>query len=103
CVAIGTVSAVRQLIHVFVRFEFLRIDTQLQLDKLDEKSLAALIETTRHAAPTVAEWAKRRLDFVGKAIPSEAVRVSSSDALADILRAYGRLKDPDAARLVLSF
>ena len=103
CVSIGSVSAVRQLIHVFVRFEFLRIDTQLQLGKLDERALAALIETTRHPAPSVAEWAKRRLDFMGKAIPSEAVRVDSPDALADILRAYGRLRDPDAARLVLSF
>src|SRR5690606_18189625 len=73
CVAIGTVSAVRQLIHVFVRFEFLRIDTQLQLAKLDENALAALIESTRHPAPAVAEWAKRRLDFMGEAIPSEAV------------------------------
>lgn len=103
CVAIGSVSAVRQLIHVFVRFEFLRIDTQLQLAKLDENALAALIESTRHPAPAVAEWAKRRLDFMGKAIPSEAVRVNSPDVLADVLRAYGRLEDPDAARLVLSF
>lgn len=103
CVTIGTVEAVRSLVHVFVRFEFLRIDTQLQLQKLDEKALPALLETTRHQAPQVAEWAKRQLDFLGKAIPSEAVRVNSAAVLADILRAYGYIKDPDAARLVLSF
>lgn len=103
CVGIGTVEAVRTLAHVYVRFEFLRIDTQLQLQKLGEAALPALIETTRHQAPTIAEWAKQQLDFLGKAIPSEAVRVTSSSVLADVLRAYGYIKDPDAARLVLSF
>lgn len=102
-VAIGTVEAVRTLIHVYVRFEFFRIDTQLQLTKLGEKAIPALIETTRHPAPQVAEWAKQQLDFGGKAIPSEAVRVNSAEVLADILRAYGYIKDPDALRLVLSF
>lgn len=101
--AVGTVEAVRALIHVFVRFEFLRIDTQLQLAKLGERALPALIETTRHQAPQVAEWAKQQLDFLGRAIPSEAVRVTSAEALADVLRAYGYIRDPDAARLVLSF
>lgn len=103
CVGIGTVDAVRALTQVFVRFEFLRIDTQLQLAKLGDQALAALIETTRHQAPQVSEWAKQQLDYLGKAIPSEAVRVTSPETLADILRAYGYTKDPDAARLTLSF
>jgi tetratricopeptide (TPR) repeat protein len=103
CVHLGTVEAVRTLIHVYVRFEFLRIDTQLQLKALGDKSLAALIEATHHPAPEVAQWAKRRLDFLGKAIPSEAIAVNSSEVLADVLRAYGYLRDPDAARLVISF
>ncbi len=103
CVGIGTVEAVRALVHVYVRFEFLRIDTQLQLAKLGDKALPGLIETTHHQAPQVAEWAKQQLDFLGRAIPSEAVRVTSGETLADILRAYGYIRDPDAARLVLSF
>jgi hypothetical protein len=103
CVQLGTVEAVRVLLHVYVRFEFLRIDTQLQLKKLGDKSLAALIETTRHKASTVSQWAKRRLDFLGKAIPSEVVQVEDPQILADVLRAYGRTRDPDAARLVISF
>ncbi len=103
CVAVGSVEAVRTLIHVFVRFEFLRIDTQLQLARLGEKAIPALIEATRHQAPQVNEWAQQQLDFGGKAIPSEAVRVESPEILADILRAYGYTKDPDALRLVLSF
>jgi len=103
CVQLGSVEAVRVLIHIYVRFDFLRIDTQLQLKKLGDKSLAALIETTHHDAASIANWAKRRLDFLGKAIPSEVVQVEDGQVLADILRAYGRVKDPDSARLVISF
>lgn len=103
CTQLGTVEAVRVLIHVFVRFEFLRIDTQLQLEKLGDRSLAALIEATQHPAPMVSQWAKRRLDFLGKAIPSEVVQVDDPAVLADVLRAYGRTRDPDSGRLVLSF
>ncbi len=103
CVRLGNVRAVRALIHVYVRFAFLRIDTQLQLQKLGQRALPALIEATRHPAPQVSGWARRRLDFFGKAIPSEAVTVDDPLVLADILRAYGWLKDPDAARLVISF
>lgn len=103
CGHLGTTPAVRVLIHVFVRFEFLRIDTQLQLKKLGEKALPALIETTRHEAVSVSNWAKRRLDFLGKAIASEVVQVEDPEVLADVLRAYGHTSDPDAARIVISF
>lgn len=103
CVHIGSVEAVRVLIHVYVRFEFLRIDTQLQIGKLGDRALAALIETTRHQAPEVSNWANRQMDFLGKAIPGEAVQVEDPQVLADVLRAYGRIADPDAARVVLSF
>jgi hypothetical protein len=103
CARIGTVEAVRVLVHVYVRFEFLRIDTQLQMNALGDKALAGLIEATRHQAPSVSEWARRRLDFLGKAIPSEVVQVQDPQVLADVLRAYGRVRDPDAPRLIISF
>lgn len=103
CVRLGTVEAVRVLIRVYVRFEFLRIDTQLQIQKLGDRALPALIETTHHQAPKVASWALSQLDFLGKAIPSEAVTAQDPQILADVLRAYGFNRDPDAARLVVSF
>ncbi len=103
-VHIGTVDAVRVLIDVYVRFgEFLRIDTQLQLEKLGDKAVAALIEARHHPAKKIAHWADRELDMMGKAIPSEAIRTDDYEVLADVLRAYGRVRDPDAARLVISF
>lgn len=102
-VAIETVESVRVLIEVYARFNFLRIDTQLQLDKLGDRAVAALLEARRHRAEEVARWAKRRLDALGRAIPGEAVQVRDPEALADVLRAYGRGRDPDAARIVVSF
>lgn len=100
---IETVDAVRVLVEVYARFSFLRVDTQLQLEKLGDRAVAGLIETRRHRAAEVARWAERQLDAIGRAIPSEAIQVRDPEALADILRAYGRVRDPDAARLLVSF
>lgn len=103
-VQIGTVDAARELIDVFVRFgEFLRVDTQLQLEKMGDKSVAALIEARRHKAEKIGRWAERQLDTLGKAIASEAVQTEDHQVLADVLRAYGRVRDPDSARIVISF
>ncbi len=101
---IGTVEAVRGLIDVYVRYgEFLRVDTQLQLEDLGDRAVPALIEARRHQAEKIAKWAERELDALGKAIPSETVQTSDLQVLADVLRAYGRVRDPDAARIVVSF
>jgi len=102
-VAIETVEAVRVLVEVYARFSFLRVDTQLQLEKLGDRAVAGLIEARRHRAAEVARWAERQLDALGRAIPGEAVQVRDPEALADVLRAYGRVRDPDAARIVVSF
>jgi hypothetical protein len=101
---IGSVEAVRGLIDVYVRYgEFLRVDTQLQLEALGDRAVPALIEAQRHPAEKIAKWAGRELDALGKAIPSEAVQVTDLSVLSDVLRAYGRVRDPDAARIVVSF
>lgn len=102
--AIGTTEAVRELVDVFARFgDTFRVDVQLRLAELGDRAVPALIEARRHQAEKVARWAARQLDALGKAIPSEAVQVSDHQVLADVLRAYGRTKDPDAARIVISF
>lgn len=101
---IGTVGACRELVGIHARFgEFLRVDTQRQLAALGDRAIAALVEATRHPAPKIAQWASRQLDALGKATPGEAVQTSDPEVLGDVLRAYGRARDPDAARLVISF
>ncbi len=100
----GTVEASRGLVEIYARFgEFLRVDTQLAFARLGDKALAALIEARRHQAEKIASWAGRQLDMLGKAIPSEAVQTEDHQVLCDVLRAYGRIRDPDAARIIVSF
>jgi len=101
---IGSVEAARELITVYVRFgEFVRPDVQHRLAVLGDRAVAALIEARRYPAEKIARWAERQLDRLGKAIPSEAIRTDDYQVLADILRAYGRTRDIDAARIVMTF
>jgi hypothetical protein len=101
---IGNVAAGKLLIRVYVRFgEFLRVDTQLALERLGERAIAPLIESTRHPAPQIVRWAEERLAAMGKELPSDAVQVSDDAVLSDVLRAYGRTRRLDTARLSISF
>jgi len=103
-VAVGNVEAARVLIQIYVRFgEFLRVDMQKQLAELGDRAAPALIEAKKHPAAKISQWAERQLDQMGKAIASELVQTTDQQALADILRAYGRIQDPDAARIIVSF
>ncbi|HYP90692.1 MAG TPA: hypothetical protein VEQ59_21120, partial [Polyangiaceae bacterium] len=100
----ANVEAVRGLIDVYARFgEFLRINVQNALARLGDKAVPALIEAQRHPAEKISKWAVRQLDMLGKGIPSEAVQTQDQAVLADVLRAYGRTRNPDAVRIVVSF
>ena len=102
--AIGTTPAVRELVQLHAYFgELLRVDLQRQIARLKDKAVPALIEARQHDAKIVQRWASRQLDLLGKAIPGEAVATSDTQVLADVLRAYGRTRDVDAVRVLLSF
>ncbi len=102
--ASGTVEGAREIVTVYAKFgEFIRVEVQQRLADMKDRALAALIEARRHPAEKVAHWAGLRLDQMGRAITSESVRTDDFEALADILRAWGRVRDPDAARIVISF
>src|SRR5262249_54618610 len=64
---------------------------------------AALIDARRSDARPLRAWAARQLDVIGKTVPGEAVQTTDNQVLADVLRAYGRAKDLDALRVVVSF
>lgn len=102
--AVATTPAIREMIQLHAYFgDLLRIDLQRQVAKLKDKAVPALIEARQHDAKIVQKWANRQLDILGKAIPGEAVSTNDTQVLADVLRAYGRTRDVDAARVVLSF
>lgn len=102
--AIGTTPAVRELINLHSYFgEMLRVDLQRQIMKLRDRAVPALIEARQHDAKIVQRWANKQLDLLGRAIPGEAVASNDTQILADVLRAYGRTRDVDAERVILSF
>jgi tetratricopeptide (TPR) repeat protein len=102
--AVGTTPAVRELIAYHSFFgDMFRIDLQRQVTRLKDKAVPALIEARQHDAKIVQRWANRMLDSLGKAIPGEAVATNDTQILADVLRAYGRTRDVDAVRVILSF
>jgi hypothetical protein len=104
CVTIDTTAAAREIINVYMYFgDLFRIDVQRQLARMKERSLPALIEAQYNDSRMVRTWAKRRLDIQGRAIPSEAVRLNDNQALADVLRAYGRAREVEAVRVIVSF
>lgn len=104
CVCIGTTAAAREIINVFTYFgDLFRFDVQRQLARMGERAIPALIEAKYHDSRMVRTWAERRLDQLGKVIPSEAVRTHDNQVLADILRAYGRAREVEAVRVIVTY
>lgn len=103
-VQINSTAACRELIRIYVRFgDFLRIDTQRQLELLGDGSLAALIEAQRHPARKIQAWAQKQLKVRDRLDPQKAVRTDDPRALADILIALGRANEAENARIILSY
>jgi tetratricopeptide (TPR) repeat protein len=102
--AVGTTPAMREMIQIYSHFgDLVRIDLQRQVAKLRDKAVPALIEARQHDAKIVQKWANKQLDVLGRAIPGEAVASNDTAILSDVLRAYGRTRDVDAVRVILSF
>ncbi len=104
CACIDTTASAREIINVYMYFgDMFRIDVQRQLARMGDRALPALIEASYSDSKMVRTWANRRLDLMGKAIPSEAVRIHDTQALADVLRAYGRAREVEAVRVIVGF
>lgn len=103
-VQIGTVQAARQVVGLYPGFgELLRVDVQRQIVKLGDQAVPALLEARRADSREVRVWARRQLDALGRGTPGEAVQAADEQLLPELLRAYGRSRDLDAARVIVSF
>lgn len=101
---VASVSALRVMIDAYGRFgELVRIDIQRALDRLDHRAVAALLEAKQHDASKVRRWATKQLDRMGKVTAGEAVSTTDPVIIADVLRAFGRIGDLDATRVILSY
>ncbi len=104
CVCISTTASARELVNVYTYFgDLFRPDVQRQLERMGERALPALIEAKYHDSRMVRSWAERRLDQLGKVIPSEAVRTNDNQVLADVLRAFGRAREVEAVRVIVTY
>lgn len=102
--AIGSADAMRELVRIYARYgDFLRIETQRNLERLGDRAVAGYLEATLHPASKISGWAKKQLELLRKDSPSAAVRTEDPTALALVLVALGRTRDPDGARVLISF
>lgn len=100
----GGTPAVRELLWTYAYFgDLVRVDLQRKLARLKDKAVPALIEGRQHDAKMLQRWSNQRLEDMGKAIPGEAVSTNDTQVLMAVLRAYGRTRDVDALRVVLSY
>jgi tetratricopeptide (TPR) repeat protein len=101
---IGTTSSIRELIGIYAALgEPFRIDVERKLAKLEDRPVPALIEARHAESKPIRFWAGRLLESMGKIIPGSAVQTSDNQVLADVLLAYGRARDADAARVIVAF
>ena len=102
--ALRSTASVRVMLTAYGYFgELVRIDLRRAIGRLGDRAVPALIEAREHDARKVRDWARRELEAIGRAIPGEAVSTADPDVLADVLLAFGRVRDVDAARVILSF
>lgn len=102
--AIKTTPAVREMVELRANFgEFLRLDLSRQMERLGDYAVPALIEARKHDATVVQRFADTELDKLGKVTAGEIVSMRDPDALADTLRAFGRVRDEEAVDVLLSF
>ncbi len=103
-VDLGTTPAAREIVNVYFYFgDLFRIDAQQLVARLGDKAVPALTEARKHDVEKVRRWAARALDALGRAIPGEAVQIADPDVVADVIRAYGRAKEVEALRMIVSF
>lgn len=73
------------------------------LKRMGDHAVAALVEVRRDTDKDLRSFANKTLDGMGKFLPSDAVQVHDPQALADVLVAFGKTKDPDAMRAIVPY
>jgi tetratricopeptide (TPR) repeat protein len=74
-----------------------------ELRKLGDRAVPELIRARRGGPPRLARWATAQLDAMNRKVPGDCVQTKDPELLADVLRAFGDIRDPDAMGVVLSF
>jgi len=70
---------------------------------MGDHAVAALVEVRRDPDKELRNLANKLLDGMGRFLAQDAVQVKDPQSLADVLVAFGKTKDPDALRVVISY
>lgn len=101
---VGTTPAVRQLVKIAGDHNgAFRPEVTRQIKALGDRAVPALLETKKGASPDVRQWAYTQLEGMGKRIAGDAVQTKDNQVLADVLHAFGLIRDLDSVPVVLSF
>jgi tetratricopeptide (TPR) repeat protein len=100
----ATTPAVRVLVAMAADLNgALRPELSRQVRALGDRAVPALLEARLNPSRDVRTFATSMLETLEKRAASDTVQTKSSAVLADVLRAYGLLRDLDALAIVLSF
>lgn len=100
----GGVAGARVLIRIATDHKgLLKSHASEALKRMGDHAVAALVEVRRDTDKDLRGFANKTLDAMGKFLPSDAVQVHDPQALADVLTAFGKTKDPDAMRAIVPY
>ncbi len=101
---VGTTQAARELVGVAGDGNgAFRPEIARRTRALGDKAIPALILVRKDASSDLRQWATTQLEAMGKRIPSDAVQTRDPHVLAEVLTAYGAVRDLDALAVLLSF
>ena len=104
CERQASVAGARVLVRLAVENKgLLKSTVTAALKRMGDHAVAALVEVRKDPDKDLRGWANKTLDALGKFLPSDAVQVRDPQALADVLVAFGKTRDPDAIRVVISY
>jgi len=104
CEKQGGVAGARVLVRLSMDHKgLLKPWSTAALKRMGDHAVAALIEVRRDSDKDLRSFANKQLDAMGKFLPSDAVQVHDPQALADVLTAFGKTKDPDAMRAIVPY
>lgn len=100
----GGVAGARVLVRIATEHKgLLKSHASAALKRMGDHAVAALVEVRRDTDKELRGFANKTLDAMGKFLPSDAVQVHDPQALADVLTAFGKTKDPDAMRAIVPY
>jgi len=100
----GNVAGARVLVRLATDHKgLLKSYASAALKRMGDHAVAALVEVRRDTDKDLRSFANKTLDGMGKFLPSDAVQLHDPQALADVLIAFGKTKDPDAMRAIVPY